>query len=370
MAKRDPYEVLGVNRGASADEVKSAYRRLARRYHPDVNQDDPTAEDKFKEVGAAYAILSDPDKRARFDQFGTTDDQSADPFGGAGGVSDLFDMFFGGMGQQGGQRRRQGRDGQDIQIQLELQLVDVIKGADREVEVQRETECSSCRGSGVEGGKPPETCPSCKGQGAVYAVRNTFIGQVRTTTTCPTCQGTGTLIKDPCKTCRGIGLTPETGRVSLKIPPGIDDGSTMHLPGQGGEGTGNGRPGDLYVVLKVAPDRRFERRGQILITAIDLTFAQASLGDEVTIEGVDELHKFHINPGTQPGTQIAIKGAGLPPLHGGRRADLIVEARVKVPVKLNEAQVKLIRELAEVSGEELPKGDKGGFLGGLFKPKK
>lgn len=372
MAKRDPYEVLGVSRGASADEIKTAYRRLARRYHPDVNPNDPEAEDKFKEVGAAYSVLSDPDRRMRFDQYGVTDDMPQDPFGGmAGGMSDLFDMFFGGMGQQTGGRRRQGRDGQDIQTQVELTLKDVITGVEREVTIERDTECPACRGTGVEGGKQPETCPTCRGVGAVTAVRNTFIGQVRTQTTCSTCGGQGSMIKDPCKRCRGIGVTRETAKVSLKIPPGVEDGATMHLPGQGGEGTGAGRPGDLYVVLRVKADKRFERRGQTLLTGVTLTFAQACLGDHFEIEGVDEVLPITIEAGTQPGTQVVLKGAGLPPLHGGRRGDLVVETAVKVPTKLNEAQVKLIRELAEVSGEALPKGDdRSSFLGGLFSKKK
>jgi molecular chaperone DnaJ len=371
MAKRDPYEVLGVSRSAAQDEIKSAYRRLARRYHPDVNPNDPQAEEKFKEVGEAYSILSDPDRRARFDRTGATDDVPNDPFGGMGGVSDLFEMFFGMAGQGGSQRRRQGRDGQDVQAQIELTLKDVITGVQREVEIDREAECPSCHGTAVEGGKAPETCPTCKGQGAVSAVRNTFIGQVQTTTPCPTCSGRGTIIKDPCKTCRGVGLTVEHIKVSLNVPPGVDDGATMHLPGQGGDGLGAGRPGDLYVVLRVKPDKRFERRGQTLFTGIDLTFAQASLGDEVEIEGVDEVLPLKVESGTQPGTQVVIRNAGLPPLHGGRRGDLVVEARVKVPTKLSEAQVKLIKELAEVSGEEIPKGDdKHGFLGGLFSKKK
>jgi molecular chaperone DnaJ len=371
MAKRDPYEVLGIARGASADDLKSAYRRLARRYHPDVNPNDPEAEDKFKEVGEAYSILSDPDRRLRFDQYGVTDDQPTDPFGGMGGVSDLFDMFFGGMGQQSAGRRRQGRDGQDIQAQVELTLKEVITGLEREITVERDTECSFCHGTGAEGGKQPETCTTCRGQGVITSVRNTFIGQVRTQTACPTCGGQGTIVKDPCRHCKGIGVTSEAAKVGLKIPPGVDDGATMHLPGQGGEGTGAGRPGDLYVVLRVKADKRFERRGQTLVTGVNLTFAQASLGDHFDIEGVDEVLPLNIESGTQPGTQIVIKGAGLPPLHGGRRGDLVVEARVKVPSKLNEAQVKLIKELAEVSGEPIPKGDeKSGFLGGLFSKKK
>jgi len=369
---RDPYEVLGVARGASADDIKSAYRRLARRYHPDVNQDDPSAEEKFKEVGEAYAVLSDPDRRARFDQYGTTDEAPSDPFfgGGGGGISDLFDVFFGGMGGATGGRRRVGRDGDDVRADVELTLQDVINGVQRDVEVNRSAECSVCHGQRTEGGKPPETCGTCRGQGMVSAVRNTFIGQVRTSAPCPTCHGEGTIIKDPCKNCRGNGLVPETATVSITIPPGVDSGATMQVPGQGGDALGAGRPGDLYVVLHVKEDARFDRDGQTLHTMLEATFAQAALGDQVPIEGVDSTHEITIEAGTQPGTQITIRGAGLPPLHGGRRGDLIVTIQVKVPKKLSDTQVKLIRELAEVSGEAQPKQEKGGILGGLFGKRK
>ncbi|HWD39643.1 MAG TPA: molecular chaperone DnaJ [Fimbriimonas sp.] len=368
MANRDPYEVLGVSRSAGADEIKSAYRRLARRYHPDVNPNDPTAEEHFKEVGEAYSILSDPDKKDRFDRFGTVDQQQmqGDVFGG---FSDLFDVFFG-AGQQGGRRSR-GRDGSDLRYDLQLTMLDVVNGAQREIEVERMAECDSCHGSGVEGGKKPETCPTCKGQGVVSAVRNTFLGQVRTQTTCSTCQGTGTLIKDPCKVCRGAGVTPRTEKVTLTVPPGFETGATMHLPGQGNDGSGGGRPGDLYVVLHVQDDKRFERRGQTLFTNLDLTFAQAALGDQLEIEGIEGPIEVSIPAGTQPGTRIPVKGAGLPPLHGGRRGDLMVLATVKIPERLSEAEAKLVRDFAELRGEDVPKGaERGGILGGLFGKKR
>ncbi|HEY0868529.1 MAG TPA: molecular chaperone DnaJ [Fimbriimonas sp.] len=371
MPKKDPYEVLGVSRTASADEIKSAYRRLARRFHPDVNPDDPGAEEKFKEVGEAYSILSDEQKRQRFDQFGTTDDQPTDPFFGGGGITDLFDMFFGGMAAQQGARRRQGRDGDDVRADLVMTLQEVITGSVKEVEVQRMAQCSSCNGLGTEGGKPPETCSACKGQGVISTIRNTFIGQVRTQTPCPTCQGQGTVIKDPCKECRGVGLLRETSKVTVNVPAGIESGATMHIPGQGSEGTGMGRSGDLYVVLHVQEDERFERRGQTLFTDVELTFAQAALGHHLEIEGVDDKVTLDIAAGTQPGTEISIRGAGLPPLHGGKRGDLIVEVTVKVPEKLTEAEAKVIREFAEMRGETMPRGsDKGGILGGLFGRKK
>jgi molecular chaperone DnaJ len=360
MATRDPYEVLGVSRTASTDEIKSAYRRLARRYHPDVNPNDPTAEEHFKEVGEAYSILSDPEKKDRFDRYGTVDvpQMGGDFFGG---FTDLFDVFFG-AGQ--GARRSRGRDGSDIRADLELTILDVLNGAQNDIKVDRLAECEACSGSGVEGGKAPETCPTCRGQGVVSSVRNTFLGQVRTQTSCPTCQGTGTVIKNPCPECSGNGVLPRTETVHLSIPPGFENGATLHLPGQGNDGSGGGRPGDLYVVLHVKDDSRFDRRGQTLFAVLELSFAQAALGDQIEIQGVDGPIEVEIPAGVQPGTRIPVKGAGLPPLHGGRRGDLMLQATVKVPEKLSDAEVKLIKELAELRGEQIPKGaDKGGILG-------
>lgn len=371
MANQDPYEVLGVGRSASPEEIKSAYRRLARRFHPDVNSNDVQAEEKFKEIGSAYSILSDPDKKARFDNYGSIDDAPSDPFfGGGGGISDLFEAFFGGAQQSGGRGRR-GRDGEDIRADTQLTYLEVISGVDREIQVERMAECDSCHGTGVEGGKPPETCTTCRGQGVVGTVRNTFIGQVRTSTTCPTCQGKGTIVKDPCKKCKGRSLIQETANVRVTVPPGVESGATMQIPGQGSDGVGGGRPGDLYLVLEVAEDKRFERRGQVLYTLLELTFVQAALGDKVTIKSVDDSHDIDVPAGTQPGTQFSVRGAGLPPLHGGRRSDLIVQVTVVVPQKLNDAQVKLLKEFAEVSGEEPARGEEwGGLLGGLFGKKK
>ncbi len=372
MAIRDPYEVLGVSRSAGADEIKSAYRRLARKYHPDVNQNDAAAEEKFKEVGAAYAVLSDPERKSRFDQFGTTDDQASDPFAGAnGGIGDLFDMFFGAAGGSQGGRRRGGRDGADITIELELTLLDVLTGISRELEIDKLVECGSCAGRGTEGGKPPETCSTCRGQGAVSAVRNTFIGQVRTQTTCPTCGGEGILIKSPCTSCRGKGTKREKSRVTANIPPGVERGSSLHMPGHGNDGTNGGVSGDLYVVLNVRDDSRFQRRGTDVHTEITLTFAQAALGDQLTLDGIDGEVSVDVAAGTQPGARATVKGHGLPPLHGGRRGDFFVHFNVKIPEKLGETEAKLIRELAELRGEPIPKGEaKGGILGGIFGKKK
>ncbi|CAN5506879.1 molecular chaperone DnaJ [soil metagenome] len=374
MANRDPYEILGVARDASADDIKSAYRRLARQHHPDVNPDNPAAEEKFKEIGQAYAILSDPEKRQRFDQYGVTEDGGGMP-GGAqgdffGGFGDLFDMFMGGAAQ-GGTRRRAGRDGDDVRADVAISLKDVLSGKEVDVEVKRLATCDGCHGTGAEGGAQAEACPTCKGAGMVNSVRSTFIGQVRTSTVCPTCGGEGTVVKNPCHVCSGRKVVPTTESVRVNIPAGLEHGSTIQIPGAGNDGTGVGRPGDLYVVVEVEDDGRFERRNQTLFTVLELTFAQAALGDEVEISGVDENHTLHIPAGTQPGTPITVKGGGLPPLHGGRRGELIVQAMVKVPEKVTEAEAKLIRELADLRGEKSPKGShSGGILGGLFGRKK
>ena len=378
MARRDPYEVLGVSRDAAADEIKSAYRRLARRHHPDVNPDDPTAEDRFKEVGEAYAILSDPAKKERFDRYGQTDEQGpggvGDYFGGAGGnagFGDLFDMFFGGQAGGGASGARKGRDGDDLRFDLRLTLGDVLKGVEREIEVDRLAECDRCHGNGTKDGNPPPPCANCKGQGVIASVRSTFIGQVRTQSPCPVCRGEGAVITEKCEKCNGRRVVAKKEKVKLNVPPGFDSGATMHLPGQGNDGWGLGRPGDLYVVLGVEEDPRFDRQGQTLFTTLELTFAQASLGDHVEIDGLDAPVEIEIAPGTQPGTRIGIKNAGLPPLHGGRRGELVVNATVKVPDKLSDAEAKLVRELAELRGERIPRGpEKGGILGGIFGKKR
>lgn len=368
MATRDPYEVLGVARDASADEIKSAYRRLARKYHPDVNPNDPDAEGKFKEIGSANSVLSDPEKRARFDRFGTVDD--ADPgFQGAGGVGDLFDMFFGGGGFGGQQARGAGHDGDDLRADVLLTLEEVLNGAQREIEVRRLAQCTDCNGTGAEGGAQPEKCLQCAGQGSVTQTRQTFLGTMRTATTCPKCHGSGKRIDNPCKGCAGEGVRPEEARVAARIPPGVEDGATMHLPGQGNEGTGIGRPGDLYVVLHVQDDARFERQGTHLLTALEVTFVQAALGHKVSIQGIDDSHELEVPAGTQAGTQLRVRGAGLPPLHGGRRGDIVVEIEVEVPRKMSDGEIKLLREFAELRGEKRAEGETGGILGGLFKKK-
>lgn len=375
MANPNLYEVLGVPKNANADEIKSAYRRLARRYHPDVNPGDAEAEEKFKEIGQAYAVLSDPEKRQRYDQYGTTEDMPQDPFFGGAGVDlgDIFSQIFGGggFGFGGQQQRGPGRDGADHQVEVELTYKEILHGVEKEISVQRSSQCDSCGGSGVEGGGPPPVCSTCRGSGVVMVRKNMGIMAMQTQAVCSTCRGAGVLIQNPCKTCKGQMLLPKVERLSVTIPPGVEGGMPLRLSGQGSEGILGGRPGDLYVVLQEAEDSRFERNGQTLYTVVRLNIAQASLGDQLVIEGVDENHEIEVPHGTQPGDRIQIKGGGLPPLRGGRRGDLIVGLAVDIPKNLNEAQISLLKEFAEVSGQDVPKGNGGhSILGNLFKKKK
>lgn len=372
MAK-DLYEVLGVPRDASPDDIKSAYRRLARQHHPDVNPNDPSAEERFKEIGAAYEVLKDPEKRAQYDRFGTTDGVPQDPFfqGGAGGFGDLFDMFFGGAAGGGGRRRGSSIPGEDLETRIEISLKEVIEGTERELTFSRYMACESCKGTGAEGGAQPATCTTCQGQGYVTRVQNTFLGQVRTQAPCSTCNGTGQIIQNPCKSCRGRKLVPKTVQVTVKIPPGVETGATIQLTGQGHEGIGGGRPGDLYVGIVVDEGADFEREGLHLHASLSLRFVQACMGDRIKVTGVDGEYDLDVPAGSQPGDVLVVRGAGLPPLHGGRRGDLFFHVTVEVPKKLNDAQRQALLEFAEAGGESVPEGSGGGgLLGGLFKKKK
>lgn len=362
----DPYSVLGVSRDATPDEIKSAYRRLARQYHPDVNPGDAEAEERFKEIGQAYAVLSDEDRRAQYDRYGTVEEMP-NGFGFEGSFTDLFDAFFGGMG--GPASRSRGLNGQDLTSELSLTLLDVLRGGEFTVRYRRPARCSACDGSGAAPGSGAEECTTCGGQGVVSRVQNTILGQVRTSATCSACRGEGTIIREKCPTCRGGRLVEEEASVVAKVPKGVDDGATLRIAAKGGDGLAGGRSGDLYVVLRVEPDSRFERHGTDLLAHVGITFAQAALGVEIEVDGLDDVASLDIPPGTQPGTRFRIRGRGLPPLHGGARGDLYVDVEVEVPTKLDEEQAELVRQLSAALGEEVPKpGSKG--LGGLFKRKK
>lgn len=366
---RDPYEVLGVGRDATPDEIKSAFRRLARQYHPDVNPNDPTAEERFKEVAQAHAILSDPEKRSQYDRFGTVEDQPGATYQ-ASGFGDLFEMFFGGFEGATAGPRGNHRDGDDLRADVAVTLQEVVTGVKKKVDYRRKVTCGACRGVGTEGGVPPESCPRCNGTGTVTRMQQTFIGMVRTSIPCSQCGGTGLLISKPCSQCKGGGLTVEDASVTVEIPPGVESGMTIPVPRRGSDGVGRGRTGDLYVVLQVVEDPRFRRHGQDIVTVLELSVPQACLGDEVEVVGLDSDYDVQIPPGTQPGTLLRIHGAGLPPLHGGRRGDLILEVKVRIPEKLNDEQTKLMKLFAKASGQDEPKGlGPGGLLGNLFKRK-
>jgi len=364
----DLYEVLGVARSASITEIKSAYRALARQYHPDYNPGDSAAEERFKEISHAYAILSDDDKRAAYDRTGSIDGPS-DPFYGAGvpDFGDLFDFFFGGQAQSGRQRAP-GRNGEDLRVDIEIDLDEVLTGADREIAYRRLAKCETCTGTGAEGGATPEKCTTCNGQGVVSRVQQTFIGNVRTTVTCGACNGEGTVIKKKCPDCAGRGLSPIDARIKIRVPPGVDDGVTIHLPGRGGDGTGAGRAGDLYVVVSIAAHPRFLREGADLLTILPLGYAQLALGDEIVVAGLaKEQHPVRIPSGTQPGTQFRIRAAGVPRPRSGPRGELVVQVQVRIPEKVTTEQTEAIQALAAALGEPAPTGEASSLLGGLFK---
>lgn len=365
---KDLYEILGVSRTASPDEIKTAYRKLARELHPDVNPGNAEAEERFKEVSQAYAILSDEQKRAQYDRFGTTDSQAGGMPGDffQGSINDLFEMFF---GAAGGGQRSSGRDGEDVRVDLHITLKEVLTGAQREVHYRRMARCGSCSGTGAAPGTAPETCLSCQGHGVVIRVQNTFLGQVRTQTTCSTCGGEGRIVKEKCPSCRGRGVKSEDATVTVDVPAGVESGSHMHFPGRGGDAVGGGVPGDLYAFLHVTEDSRFVRQGRDLLTSVAISFPQAALGDTITLDGVDAEVEVDIPAGTQPGARFRIRGAGLPRIRDPHRGDLYVDVTIRVPDKLNETQARLLREFAEAGGEDVPKGQ-AGLLGGLFKKKR
>lgn len=373
---QDPYSVLGVSRDASADQIKSAFRKLAREYHPDVNPNNPEAEEKFKEISSAYAILSDPEKKARFDQFGVTEDAPSggpgDFFTGGAGFEDIFDMFgeaFG-MGSRNS-RRASGRDGEDHRAEVRVTLEEILVNSEKTLTYKRLATCSTCGGNGAAPGTSPITCSQCSGAGMITRVQQTILGSMRTSVPCNQCQGTGKTIETPCTTCRGKGLETVTEKLTITVPAGIEDGTALRVSGKGSDGVGAGRPGDLYVVVSVSPDPRFERHGRELLTKFNMTYAQAVLGDTVTVQGLTGPLEVKLEPGTQPGQQSRVKHEGLPRINSANRGDLVVSWNLTVPKKVSDAEGDLLKQFAISRGEPIPKGvEPAGFLGGLFGKKK
>lgn len=376
--KRDYYDVLGVSRDASDSEIKKAYRKLSKKYHPDINKEEG-AEEKFKEVVEAYEVLSDKQKRAAYDQYGhaANDPNFGAGFGGgsyAGGFGDIDDIlnsFFGGGGAGGfrggfsgfgqGSRANAPRRGADLQYRVNLSFEEAISGKETTIRYQREQECHTCDGSGAKPGTDPVTCSKCHGSGTINVEQNTPFGRVMTQSVCDVCHGTGKEIKEACPTCHGSGRETSEHSVKITIPAGVEDDQQMRLSGQGEAGVNGGPYGDLYVIFRVEPSKQFERDGTEIYYELPISFAQAALGDEVQVPTVSGKVKMKIPAGTQTGSSFRLRGKGAPAVNGNRVGDQHVKVRVVVPKDLNDREKDLIKAFAAERGEKVKEQDKGLF---------
>jgi molecular chaperone DnaJ len=364
MTTRDYYEILGVPREASPDDLKSAFRRLARQYHPDVNKA-PDAEEKFKEINEAYAVLSEPEKRVAYDRFGHAGVR------GPGGAPDinvdfsdfadiLGDLFgFGGFGRTSRRSRNAPRRGGDLQYNLDLTFEEAVFGVEREIEITRDEICSNCNGSGAEPGTSPVRCTSCNGTGEVRQVRQTILGSMVQVTTCPTCGGQGETIATPCRSCQGRGLERRTRRKIVAVPAGVDQGTQIRMAGEGQPGLFGGPNGNLYIAINVKPHKLFRRREYDILMDLTINVAQAVLGTELSIQTIDGKEKLHIPAGTQSGKILTLKNKGVPRLRGNGRGDMHVMIHVEIPTRLSKDQRKLFEQLAETLGTEVHPQERG-----------
>jgi molecular chaperone DnaJ len=356
MAKRDYYEILGLKKTATDQEIKSAYRRLAVRYHPDKNPNDSAAEEKFKEAAEAYSVLSDSEQKRRYDRFGHAGVSSGGPAWGApgfGGIEDILGDLFGfgdvfGSGR-GGSRRTAAQRGADLRYDLEIRLEEAAHGMTAQLRIPRLESCATCKGSGAAAGTQPETCTTCSGSGQVRYQQG-FFSVART---CQTCRGAGRMIRNPCTDCRGVGRVEREKQMEVKIPAGVETGSRLRVQAEGEAGTQGGPPGDLYVVIHVAEHERFERQGSNLYASEPITFAQAALGSDIQVKTLDSEEKLKIPMGTQTGTVFRLKGKGMPVLGGRGHGDLFVAVSVVTPTSLTREQRKLLEQLAEVENHDL-----------------
>lgn len=383
--QRDLYEILELQKGASDEDIKKAYRKLAKKYHPDLNPGDKTAEAKMKEVNGAYEILSDKEKKARYDQYGFAGiDPNYGAGGGAGGaggfggfqdfdLGDIFGSMFGGGfggGYGGGTRQRTGpQKGENLRITLQLTFEEAVFGCEKSVTITRSESCKECGGTGAKKGTQPETCPVCRGSGQVKTTQRTAFGVFSSAGPCQNCRGTGKIIKEPCAACHGSGQARKTRTIKVKIPAGIDDGQTISLRGEGSGGVNGGPAGDLYVTVYVKPHKMFKRDGQDIMLEMPVSFAQAALGATLTVPTVDGKVQYDMPEGTQTGTVFRLRGSGVPNINGRGRGDQYVKVTVEVPRNLNGEQKELLRKFEEATGENCYDQRKGFFkkMKDLFK---
>lgn len=367
MDKRDYYEVLGVSKNASQSEIKRAFRQLARKYHPDVNKTDEAAE-KFKEINEAYEVLSDDEKRSNYDNYGF---QGVDPnfqgagfdFGGFGGMGDIFDTFFGTSTSRRSSRRNGPISGGDIQMNVSLTLKEAAVGTTKKIKYNKKVTCDACHGSGCENGTNPKECPTCHGTGQVRQQVQSFFGTSIQIGTCPTCQGSGKIIETPCSVCHGQKRVTKTIEKDFDIPAGIDNDMNLRIQGAGDEGLQGGYPGDLFILVNIQNDHRFQREGDNLYKEIEIPFTVATLGTDVEIDTIyDEKTVLSIPAGTQPNTVIKIKDQGMPNIRSHQKGDMFVELKVTIPKKLNEEQKKLVLELSKSFGEDFKIKEEKGFF--------
>jgi len=370
----DYYEILGVARDANKDELKRAYRRLARKYHPDVNKE-AGAEERFKEINRAYEVLSEPETRARYDRFGEAGVSGAGAsgfeYGDMGGFADIFETIFsgfGGMGAQTATRRRSGpMRGDDLRLDLKLDFREAIFGGEKEIRIPHLESCATCNGSGAKPGTGSKTCGTCNGSGQVRRATRTPFGSFAQVSACPTCNGTGEVIESKCEVCGGAGRKQETKKLKITIPQGVDNGTRLRVSGEGDAGQKGGPAGDLYVYLFVEPDKLFKREGIDIYSEINISYLQAILGCRLEVDTVDGKQELTIPTGLQPNTVLTLENHGVPKLGNPvARGNHLITVKVNIPTKINAEERKLLEELAKIKGDQTEKGGLEGFLGGFF----
>ena len=372
---RDYYETLGVSRNAEQDEIKRAYRKLARKYHPDVNKEDG-AEETFKEVSRAYEVLSEPEMRGRFARFGEAGVGGAASAGAGGfqdfqdmgGFADIFESFFNGFSGQPGQQRRRGpMRGDDLRLNLKLDFKEAVFGGEKEIRISHLETCETCKGSGAKPGTRPRTCSTCNGAGQVRRATRTPFGIFNQVSACPTCNGTGEVVEDRCETCGGSGQKQTNKKLKITVPAGVENGTRLRVSGEGDAGKRSGPAGDLYVYLVVNEDAKFKRDGINILSDLKVSYLQAILGCELEVETVDGPVALQVPSGTQPNTVLSLDGRGVPRLGNPvRRGKHLITVKVDIPTRIKADERDLLVKLAEVRGDSVGKGKKEGFLGGLF----